>query len=244
MTIFWRDGFWRTSANGNVHWVTGHHVDRDNWDRYGGSSHSTFGHHLLRGIRAHRGLTSRFVNPNAECPVCGAPVFFYQNEHGSRVFFDELAPPWPKHPCTDNSIYSGRRRRRGAREIEPTMRDSESHDRIVHWQRLAGLDPAVDFNNAYSQSHWRPHRVAFRINVGGNIVLILEMSRRNRPPRRKFIETGRLPRSVALNAVVFVKRNRLAYFDRARMTPKEVEFTVIQDAGLFVDRLLNDGANA
>lgn len=46
--------------------------------------------------------------PNAYCPVCGATVFFYQNNLGSRVFFDELGPPWPKHPCTDNSTYSGR----------------------------------------------------------------------------------------------------------------------------------------
>jgi hypothetical protein len=35
--------------------------------------------------------------------VCGAQVFFYSNEFGSRVYFDELGPPWPKHPCTDNS---------------------------------------------------------------------------------------------------------------------------------------------
>jgi hypothetical protein len=41
--------------------------------------------------------------PNARCPVCGASVFFYQNAHGSRVFFDELGPPWPKHPCTDRT---------------------------------------------------------------------------------------------------------------------------------------------
>src|SRR5438552_1788079 len=40
--------------------------------------------------------------PNARCPVCGESVFFYQNEYGSRVFFDELGPPWPKHWCTDN----------------------------------------------------------------------------------------------------------------------------------------------
>lgn len=44
-----------------------------------------------------------YVNPNAHCPVCGATVFFYQSPHGGRVFFDELGPPWPKHPCTDNS---------------------------------------------------------------------------------------------------------------------------------------------
>ena len=43
-----------------------------------------------------------YVNPNARCPVCDAKVFFYQSPYGGRVFFDELGPPWPKHPCTDN----------------------------------------------------------------------------------------------------------------------------------------------
>jgi hypothetical protein len=44
--------------------------------------------------------------PNAKCPVCGCRVFYYENEYGSRVFFDDLGPPWPKHPCTDNSWYA------------------------------------------------------------------------------------------------------------------------------------------
>lgn len=44
-----------------------------------------------------------FVDPNASCPVCGAAVFYYQSPDGGRVFFDEMGPPWPKHPCTDNS---------------------------------------------------------------------------------------------------------------------------------------------
>ena len=45
-----------------------------------------------------------YINPNARCPVCGASVYFYQSPYGGRVFFDELGPPWPKHPCTDNPI--------------------------------------------------------------------------------------------------------------------------------------------
>ena len=48
-----------------------------------------------------RSISGCYVNPNAKCPVCSAPVFFYANEHGSKVFFDDLGPPWPKHPCTD-----------------------------------------------------------------------------------------------------------------------------------------------
>lgn len=42
-----------------------------------------------------------YVNKNAKCPICGQPVYFYKSENGGRVFFDELGPPWPKHPCTD-----------------------------------------------------------------------------------------------------------------------------------------------
>ena len=48
-----------------------------------------------------KSFTACFVEPNATCPVCGERVFFYANEFGSRVFFDELGWPWPKHPCTD-----------------------------------------------------------------------------------------------------------------------------------------------
>ncbi|MCP5233811.1 MAG: hypothetical protein H6948_17355 [Zoogloeaceae bacterium] len=31
-------------------------------------------------------------------------MFFYSSPDGGRVFFDELGPPWPKHPCTDSSV--------------------------------------------------------------------------------------------------------------------------------------------
>lgn len=96
MTTFQRSGFWRTSVNGNVHWVEGHKVDRNEWSRDGFPRGNP---DLLRQARAHVGATSHIVIPNAECPICGAPVFFYSNESGSKVFFDELGPPWPKHPC-------------------------------------------------------------------------------------------------------------------------------------------------
>lgn len=49
-----------------------------------------------------------YTIPNAKCPVCGARVYFYQSPFGGRVFFDELGPPWPKHPCTDNYFRSTR----------------------------------------------------------------------------------------------------------------------------------------
>jgi len=53
----------------------------------------------LKSVTPH---IDSYTNPNASCPVCGENVFFYQSPYGGRVYFDELGPPWPKHPCTDN----------------------------------------------------------------------------------------------------------------------------------------------
>lgn len=47
------------------------------------------------------GLSGSFVNPTAHCPVCGEAVFYYESPSGGKVWFDELGPPWPKHPCME-----------------------------------------------------------------------------------------------------------------------------------------------
>lgn len=74
-----------------------------------------------------------YVNPNARCPVCGADVYFYQSPYGGRVFFDELGPPWPKHPCTDNP------------RVRQAFSTSEGRARILNPQREAiGTIPDTD----------------------------------------------------------------------------------------------------
>ncbi len=71
--------------------------------KYGGNSRTfTATSSVARTWRRAEARFDSYVNPNARCPVCGASVFFYQSPAGGRVFFDELGPPWPKHPCTDN----------------------------------------------------------------------------------------------------------------------------------------------
>lgn len=77
--------------------------------------------------------------PNAKCPAgCGASVFYYQNEYGSRVFFDQLGPPWPKHSCTDNSRY-----------------DSPSSGRV-----LAPSSPPPERHLRWQREGWRPWQIA------------------------------------------------------------------------------------
>ena len=69
------------------------------------------------------------------CPICGDAVFLYQSEHGGRAFFDELGPPWPKHPCTDR-----------ARAVQPAASvatDQSLPSRRYSWQE-AGWLPVTD----------------------------------------------------------------------------------------------------
>lgn len=77
---------------GNVGWNV------DSWGGgQGGGSASSFPTRLPVELDAQ-------PEPNANCPVCGRRVHFRKLENGGRVYFDTLGPPWPKHPCTDNTL--------------------------------------------------------------------------------------------------------------------------------------------
>ena len=79
-----------------------HHPDCDcGWGGDNGYLHVSHGGGL--NLHSEKMLTvSSLLNPNAKCPVCGDPVYYYESPYGGRVFFDEIGPPWAKHPCTDN----------------------------------------------------------------------------------------------------------------------------------------------
>lgn len=49
-------------------------------------------------------------------------MFFYSSPNGGRVYFDEMGPPWPKHPCTDSTFTEGAgdHHPRAERRSEPT----------------------------------------------------------------------------------------------------------------------------
>lgn len=62
----------------------------------------------------------------AKCPRCGAGIFFYRNEIGSRVYFDALGAPWPTHPCMDRDRTASMRTSREVRESRLTLVDDAS----------------------------------------------------------------------------------------------------------------------
>jgi hypothetical protein len=87
-----------------------------------------------------------YVNPNAHCPVCGASVYFYQSPYGGRVFFDELGPPWPKHPCTDNPVvrhhFSSAEGRARILAVQPTQSEKSDSETIQRDEATA-LEPRI-----------------------------------------------------------------------------------------------------
>ena len=108
LTTFNRRGHYRRGRNGQLVWVSSHSVSRDGGQSYPTSVPSKAPPHPTppkaspsSNTRPH--LSEKWAKPNANCPVCGARVYFYSNEAGSRVYFDEIGPPWPKHPCMDNA---------------------------------------------------------------------------------------------------------------------------------------------
>jgi hypothetical protein len=97
---------------------------------------------------ANSSYAACFVVPNAICRYCGASVFYYENEHGSKVFFDELGWPWPKHSCPGNPHTSGF----DTSSKVPRARTIESVLEIARAARQIDFDPASKFRFAFGDS--------------------------------------------------------------------------------------------
>jgi hypothetical protein len=236
MTKFWRDGFWRSSALGTVHWVEGHWVEREDWSRYDHAGWLTeyrqSHRQRLRDLGVTERLSTYFVNPNAECPFCGEPVFFYQNVFGSRVFFDELGPPWPKHPCLDNaSAIEGQ-----STVQQPVARTAEAINQIKEWAFAADCDGIQAFKAAHGREPWPHYEVMRRLSASGQVLLIL---RQLRTPGRTlvYVSCKSLGRVVARGSIVTIRARKISFFDFSTMKIAEVQVEKMRGAAVFAKKL-------
>src|SRR5262245_36702065 len=142
MTRFYREGHYRTKAYGNQYWVSGHEVERFDWDRLSRVRRIDPDFQLLHDTGAYGRPIARFLTPNARCPVCGAQILYYQNKHGSRVFFDDVWPHWPKHLCTDPSLNEGYgdRAPRVTTSDRPPARNPDEQQAILDAARRLGVE--------------------------------------------------------------------------------------------------------
>lgn len=233
MTKFWREGHVRIGPYGDEHWVEGHWVDRSDWDRAGHSS--TW--NSLCDLRADKGMTSAYVVPNARCPVCGESVFFYANEHGSRVYFDELGDPWPKHPCMDQPG-------RGDGGIEydrtqPGIRSGWDVGQVDRFRRSVGLIHfARDHYGGYGTNYYYPWVVLQRFKIKeGVLIAAMNLSDRERV---SFFLVKSAKASLKRTAIFFPKKGVASYFDPASMEVIRTRYKRISSKD-FVAGLLDVG---
>jgi hypothetical protein len=185
-------------------------------------------------MRARTGVTSAFVNPNARCPVCGEPVFFYQNEFGSRVFFDELGPPWPKHPCTDNAPPHGK-----ARFARPVVRPVSERAEIRNLRDRDYLDTRAEFRGKYKKVPAGLFVIARRIQIRGGLLLVLERLG-SKDGQLKYCAVDRRLEHLTEGSVVSRNRAELTFFDIGRMKPRQVGMTRIGSAKAFISEWLSN----
>ena len=145
---------------------------------------------------ANRSYSACFVVPNATCRYCGASVYYYENEHGSKVFFDELGWPWPKHSCAGNPHTSGF----DTPSKVPRVRSMESVLEIAKAARQIDFDPVSKFRFAFGDTPW-------------DLLNVIEVSRRG---FENFIRAQSI--SPPLSELVFVA------FVSAKITPVVGEF--------------------
>lgn len=239
MTTFDRSGFWRTSKNGVTHWVSGTSVHREDWSRISNSYTPPPRDQFLERypeFRTTRRRAACYVKPNARCPVCGAAVFYYQNEHGSRVFFDELGPPWPKHPCTDSrtAMYSPNLSRPyGDFEVRRLATIVE----IARWHESSGINAEEEFTQKYGAAPWPLATIVKRLKSGKLVFLILKPVQQGRETK-VYVSCKSLPRCCKKGFTVAIRKAKLSFFDIADMAPKEVAIKRYRGASAFLDAMV------
>lgn len=241
VTLFYRRGHFRTSRLGTQHWVEGHDVERDDWERSSYSYHEP-DPRLLRMLREYDADNSRtacFIRPNARCPVCGESVFYYQNEHGSRVFFDELGPPWPKHPCTDLSN-TGQHRRSRAKRSEPLEPRS-----IIEIAEIRTLKMETDcnddelFQERYGARPWEVMVVEKRFRAPDeNLIVARSLEKEGLRyfyfsfySKRRYLEPGE---------VFLRKRKEISFFDESTGRICQFPIHVYRRVSHFIDSIPSD----
>lgn len=225
MTEFSRRGHWRTNQYGTTHWVSESVVNRDHYCRPSYSlptpqtSRESFLDRHPEFVKARR-LSSCFVEPNAICPVCGESVFYFQNEHGSRVYFDELGPPWPKHPCTIApalvesiaSVSTG---------SAPLARRGLQMLRIAYWQRWQNIDLTAEFALRHGCDPLPLATVESRIDRDDRAFLTLRVLE-GRPDRKVLASCRSLPKCCTNGYIVAIHTDKISLFDTVTSTVIEV----------------------
>jgi hypothetical protein len=213
-------------------------VDRDDWSRSGGIDLGGIDFGFAAKTRlAENGVigsrSARFIAPNAKCPVCGEPVFYYQNEFGSRVYFDEIGWPWPKHPCTDNSTDRSSRLRRVSEFAltVPATRLPDESSAISLDLNLSGHDPDIYFSQRYRQRPWELMVVRKVFRDGNLNIVVADSLERERQVYFTFESRRRL---LSRETVFSMKRGKISVLETKDFSVHEITVRIYKKFKDFV----------
>lgn len=176
------------------------------------------------------GTIPSFTVPNARCPECGALVFFYQNASGSKVFFDDIGPPWPKHPCTDFVVSSGGRSNQSAKTDTSLSTAAPSRDYAEDLLSILRMPEELieDYASELSeltQDGWDrcvvKRKTIRHIDEASRIYYVVHSALDPNEKSVRFSTAWRVPHPFAKDTV-YLKGNLLSYFDFEIFEPREV----------------------
>ena len=159
-----------------------------------------------------RSVAGCYINPNARCTVCGAAVFFYANAAGSRVYFDDLGPPWPKHPCTDNP--TKRIREHATFSGAPVRRAPGITYELVEAARTAGT-----FGSAHGKGGRWMLLVVVSVNRRGKLNTMLAEHLESDHSQRISVTSQSDAPMFEIGDFLSMRGNHFSYFDKASMQP-------------------------
>jgi hypothetical protein len=160
-----------------------------------------------------------FVAPNAQCPVCGQRVYYYGNEFGSRVFFEELGWPWPKHPCTDSKAVTNSYRSESNRLV---VRGRGRTAELLEAATAIGVDLNDRFRRQYGFDVWALVEITACYREGlENLVAGRQISTPTNDPMYFTFCSRR--RVIVAEQVVSIKASQLSSIDPIDLQPFTVK---------------------
>jgi hypothetical protein len=238
MTTFRRRAHYRTSPSGEYVEVGDQWVTRNDWSRRSDHTHPQatsprdpvlVSYPELRYAQTSKSAcsTARYLNPNARCPACGDPVFYYQNEHGSRVFFDEIGPPWPRHPCTSRFEITGR-------NLSPRTEPDVSE--ISAWLEGRGKHCDEEFRQKYGHNPWQIGVITMRLKRGRCVFLVLKPIKAT-PAKDVYASAKSLPRFCREGLPITIKKKKISFINPATLEPMEVSIDRYRGASAFINAM-------
>lgn len=140
-------------------------------------------------------------------------MYFYKNEAGSRVYFDEIGPPWPKHPCIDIPFYTRPSAEFRGPPVVPSLRLPSASGSKTAGSRRQRFDERAQSSSSRAFQAFTVQGTEARKDK--TLVQLAPVS--GHGPGRTFYVDG--SRTVpGFGQLVFLSGLSISYFDAARMS--------------------------